>query len=315
MADATAAGDGQHVAFTASTADQPPLLRIMNVNTGKLIVHQKPEDVGYSFHFRSRQPQLVRFKAADDQYVTGQLFLPITGGRHPALVYVHGGPMRQMFPAFHYRSYYANDYAMNRRLADLGYVVLSVNYRSGTGYGQAFREAPHRGWRGASEYNDVLGAGRWLAARADVDGGKIGVWGGSYGGLLTAQALARNSDIFRAGVAIHGVFDWSWPSPISGHLNPSRFFGVSEADRPLAYASSPVAHLDGWMSPVLLLSGDQDMDVDVSETVDLTQKLRDRKVDVTTVLIPGEAHSMVRHHDWVKLWEETERFFAQKLGN
>lgn len=313
IAAAEATGDDRYVAFTGSTAEQAPLLRILDLATGKPALRETPQDFGYSYRFNAPPPQVVTFKAADGSDMTGQLFLPSTRGPHPGLIYVHGGPMRQMFPAFHYRPYYANDYAMNRRLAELGYVVLSVNYRSGTGYGRAFREAAARGWRGASEYDDVLGAGRWLAARKDVDGGRIGIWGGSYGGLLTAQALARNSNLFRAGVAVHGVFDWSWPSSIPGHLNPSRFFGVGEADRALARASSPVGHLDGWKSPVLLMSGDQDMDVDVSETIDLTQKLREREVDVTTVLIPGEAHVMVRHTDWVKLWRETQSFFEKKL--
>jgi dipeptidyl aminopeptidase/acylaminoacyl peptidase len=193
-------------------------------------------------------------------------------------------------------------------------VVLAVNYRSGVGYGRAFREAANRAWRGASEYNDVLGAGRWLASRRDVDPKRVGIWGGSYGGLLTGQALARNSELFAAGVAVHGVFDWSWPSPISGHLNPSRFFGVSEADRPRALAASPLGAIDGWKSPVLLFSGDQDMNVDVAETVDLTQKLRARNVDVRTVLLPGESHDLVRHSSWQRLWDESKRFFSEQFG-
>jgi dienelactone hydrolase len=126
----------------------------------------------------------------------------------------------------------------------------------------------------ASEYRDVVAAGRWLAKRPDVDASRIGIWGGSYGGLLTAQALARNSDLFAAGVAVHGLFDWSWPSPRAFHLNPSDFFGVSEPTRARAFASSPLAAVDQWRSPVLLFSGDMDANVDVAETVDLAQKLR-----------------------------------------
>src|ERR1700758_4033333 len=85
-------------------------------------------------------------------------------------------------------------------LASLGYIVLSVNYRSGIGYGLNFREALNYGPSGASEYNDVIGAGLYLAHRPDVDAKRIGVWGPSYGGLLTALALARSSDLFAAGV-------------------------------------------------------------------------------------------------------------------
>lgn len=311
---AEAVGDNRYVAFTGSDAEAAPLPRVMDLKAGKLVFSQTPSDYGYVHRFTAPAPQSVRLKSTDGGEVPAQLFLPAARGKHPALVYVHGGPQRQMFPAFHFGSYYANDFAMNRRLAELGYVVVSINYRSGVGYGRAFREATGRAWRGASEYSDVLGAGRWLAGRSDVDPKRIGIWGGSYGGLLTAQALARNSDLFAAGVAIHGVYDWSWPSPTPEHQNPSKLFGVGEADRPLAFRSSPLGAIDGWKSPVLLLSGDRDMNVDVRETVDLYQKLRARGVDVRTVLVPGEAHEMVRHAGWLQLWDESRRFFREKLG-
>ena len=137
------------------------------------------------------------------------------------------GPQRQMFPAFHYMGYYASDYAVNRRLAEQGYEVLAINYRSGIGYGRLFRDAPAA--PGAMQPNIATcsrpAAG--LPLGPGVDPSKIGIWGGSYGGLLTGQALARNSDLFKAGVGIHGVYDWSWPSPIKGHLSPQHLFSGS----------------------------------------------------------------------------------------
>ena len=114
-----------------------------------------------------------------------------------------------MLLGYHYRRYYSNAYAMNQYLAAHGFIVLSVNYRSGTGYGLNFREALNFGNAGGSEFNDVMGAGLYMAARADVDPQRIGVWGGSYGGYLTALALARASNLFAAGVDMHGVEDWS----------------------------------------------------------------------------------------------------------
>ena len=314
IALANAVGDGRYVAFTGGTAEDAPLLRVLDLKSGKLALAEKPADYGYAHRFTGPAPQVVRFKASDGGTVPAQLFLPTTPGPHPALVYVHGGPPRQMFPAFHFGSYYANDFAVNRHLAELGYVVVSINYRSGVGYGRGFREAPGRAWRGASEYNDVLGAGRWLAERKDVDAKKVGIWGGSYGGLLTAQALARNSDVFAAGIAVHGVYDWTWPSPTPGHQNPSRLFGVSEADHDVAFKSSPLGAIAGWKSPVLLVSGDRDMNVDVRETVDLYQKLRAKGVDVRAMIIPGEAHDIIRHSSWLNLWGESRRFFQDKLG-
>ena len=129
--------------------------------------------------------------------------------KHPALVFMHGGSRRQMLLGWHYMDYYNNAYGMNQYLANQGYVVLSINYRSGIGYGLNFREPANYGAGGASEFHDVEGAGLYLRTRADVDPARIGLWGGSYGGYLTALGLARDSALFAAGVDFHGVHDWS----------------------------------------------------------------------------------------------------------
>src|SRR5438477_10522044 len=153
--------------------------------------------------FPSKQlvvPKAVVFKSEDGLDIHGQLFTP--PGRTqpgPALIFMHGGPMRQMLLGFHYMYYYHNAYAMNQYLASQGYVVLSVNYRLGIMYGRAFREPANASWRGASEYKDVLAAAKFLRTLPVVDAAKIGLWGGSYGGYLTALGLARNSDLFAAG--------------------------------------------------------------------------------------------------------------------
>ena len=161
------------------------------------------------------EPEAVVFEAADGIQVHGQLFLPRqrAGTRedgYPAVIFMHGGPIRQMLPGWHYHGYYARAYAMNQYLASQGYVVLAVNYRAGIGYGRDFRLAENQGPRGASEYQDIVAAGLYLRDRKDVDPERIGLWGGSYGGLLTAMGLARNSDLFAAGVDLHGVHDWSF---------------------------------------------------------------------------------------------------------
>ncbi|HZU44476.1 MAG TPA: DPP IV N-terminal domain-containing protein, partial [Terriglobales bacterium] len=139
-------------------------------------------------------PRQVVFDSEDGFHIHGQLFVPqgrTTAG--PALIFIHGGSIRQMVLGFHYMEYYHNAYAENQYLASLGYVVLSVNYRTGIMYGRAFREPEHAGWRGGAEYKDIVAAGHYLQTLPIVDRSKIGLWGGSYGGYLTAMGLARNS--------------------------------------------------------------------------------------------------------------------------
>ena len=150
--------------------------------------------------------------ATDGMPIHAQLFMPKdlkAGEKRPALIFFHGGSRRQMLLGWHYNYYYRNAYAMNQWLASQGYIVLSVNYRSGIGYGLEFREALNYGASGGAEFNDVMGAGLYLKSRADVDPARIGLWGGSYGGYLTAMGLSRASDLFAAGVDFHGVHDWN----------------------------------------------------------------------------------------------------------
>ena len=158
------------------------------------------------------EPQAVIIPAADGRPFHAQLFVPAgvpPGERRPAAIFIHGGSRRQMLLGWHYLYYYRNAYAMNQWLASRGFVVLSINYRSGIGYGLEFREAENYGATGGSEFQDLLGAGLYLRSRPDVDPSRIGLWGGSYGGYLTAMGLSRASDLFAAGVDIHGVHDWN----------------------------------------------------------------------------------------------------------
>ena len=147
-----------------------------------------------------------------------------------------------MLLGWHYMDYYNNAYAMNQYLASRGYVVLAVNYRSGIGYGLNFREALNYGAAGASEFNDVLGAGLYLRSRPDVDPHNASAsWGGSYGGYLTALGLSRASDLFAVGVDFHGVHDWN--STIR-NFEPAYDPNKDESAARLAFESSPMASVE-----------------------------------------------------------------------
>jgi len=260
-------------------------------------------------------PQQVIFPAADGLEIHGQLFLPngvAPGERRPAMVFFHGGSERQMLLGWHYMEYYSNAYAMNQYLASLGYVVLSVNYRSGIGYGLNFREALNYGASGASEFNDVMGAGLYLKSRADVDGARIGSWGGSYGGYLTALALARASNLFAAGVDMHGVHDWNGVlTNFSPHYDPREH---AETAR-LAFESSPVASVSTWRSPVLLIHGDDDRNVPFAQTELLVDALRRQKVEFEEVIFPDEIHDFLLRRDWARAYKASAEFLERKLKN
>lgn len=258
-------------------------------------------------------PQPVLFPAADGLELHGQLFLPAgtaPGERHPAMVFFHGGSQRQMMLGWHSMEYYSNSYAMNQYLASLGYIVLSVNYRGGTGYGLNFREALNYGASGGSEYNDVIGTGLYLKNRADVDGARIGAWGGSWGGYMTALALARASDLFAAGVDMHGVHDWRVDVPT---LGPDCDADEQANLMRVAFESSPIASVATWRSPVLLIHGDDDRDVSFSETGELAEALRRQKVDFEELIFPDEGHAFLLRRDWVRAYNASADFLSRKL--
>ena len=300
--------DGKQIAFFHSTARDPFMPYVADVdgaNMKPLAASALPKDFPTASLV---EPEGVTFKAADGLEIHGQLFKPKNvSGKRPAVIYMHGGPIRQMLLGFHYSNYYHNAYAMNQYLAGRGYVVLSVNYRSGIGYGREFREAKHRGPRGESEYQDIVAAGKYLQSRADVDAKKIGLWGGSYGGYLTAMGLARNSDMFAAGVDLHGVHNWT--TQVGGES----WAKSSEEIIKLGYASSPISTIDKWKSPVLLVQGDDDRNVTVQQTIDLVKLLREKNIPFELLIIPDDVHDFLRYENWVRVYKASADFFDRKL--
>ena len=301
------------VVCIGSTATSPAVPYVVTAKGRDMIAKSAlPEDFPAS---QLVTPKQVIFKAADGWEIHGQLFEPKMGGRssrpsgpRPALIFIHGGSIRQMMLGFHYMDYYHNAYAMNQYLANRGYVVLSVNYRTGIMYGRHFREPKDGGPRGGAEYKDIVAAGRYLQSLPNVDAKRIGLWGGSYGGYLTAMGLAHDSGLFAAGVDLHGVHDWSdfkeeIPADAPDHDDAVK----------LAFQSSPNAAIATWRSPVLLIQGDDDRNVPFSQTVDLLQRLRAQKVHVEELIFPDEVHGFLMWKTWIRAYGATEEFFSREL--
>ncbi len=305
------AGD-RTIALSGSTATRPahPYRLTANGTMKSLAPTSIPDDFPSGYLV---EPKLVIFAAPDGMELHGQLFLPPNhrpDTRYPAVLFFHGGPQRQMLRGFHHADYYHNAYALNQYLANKGYIVFSVNFRSGIGYGMEFREALNYGAGGTSEFNDVVGGGLYLRGRSDVDPDRIGLWGGSYGGYLTALGLSRASDLFRAGVDIHGVHDWN---VVIRNFVPSYDAEGRQETVTLAFESSPMFSLDDWRSPVLLIHGDDDRNVPFSETVNLVEELRKRGVYFEQVIFPDEVHGFLKHATWIAAYRATADFLERML--
>jgi dipeptidyl aminopeptidase/acylaminoacyl peptidase len=309
--------DGATVAFLRSDARIPMHAAVLA--PGKPAAELMAEGVPADFPAAAFvEPQHVDLPRRAGMSAHGVLFVPAAGRageRHPALVFMHGGPIRQMLVGWHYMDYYSNAYGMNQYLASRGYVVLSLNYRAGIGYGLDFREADAIGAAGASEYNDLLAAAEFLRARADVDPARIGLWGGSYGGYLTALGLARNSDLFKAGVDLHGVHDWHHWTLATGRDNlPLYPLDATPSVLATALAASPISSVGSWRSPVLIIQGDDDHNVAFSESVRLAESLREHGVEYQELVLPDEIHGFLRNASWVRAYTATAQFLDAKLG-
>jgi dipeptidyl aminopeptidase/acylaminoacyl peptidase len=309
---------GNAVAYIDAGAQRPPLVSVMHADgNGQRALQPNliPAD------FPTAQlvvPRAVTFKAADGTEIQGQLFRSADAGTNqPGMIFVHGGPPRQMLLGWHYMDYYSNSYAVNQYLATHGFTVLSVNYRLGIGYGHAFHNPPHAGPAGASEYQDVVAGAQFLQHVPGVDGSRIGIWGGSYGGYLTALALARNSDIFKAGVDMHGLHDWSRAIGWWFNENPNGRYEQGDYKQALkvAWESSPDANIAKWKSPVLLVQGDNDHNVHFLQMEDVVPRLKKHGVPLEEMVIPNEIHGFLRHASWMQADTATVDFLERKLGN
>ena len=294
-----ALASGSHVAVMYADASQPLTVAVVAADGGEArTIRELPDRYPLDLHV---VPQAVTLEADDGFEFYNQLFLPPDlrpGEKRPAMIFIHGGSRRQMLLGYHYMHFYHMAYAMNQYFANKGYVVLSVNYRSGIGYGREFRNAPGRGRLGNTEYRDIKAAGEYLRDRTDVDPARIGLWGLSYGGILTAQGLARDSDLFAAGVDIAGVHLW----------------GNSIDPESVSYRASSVSEVENWTSPVLLIHGDDDRNVAFSQTVGLVQLLRAQGVPHELIVFPDDVHDFLLHERWLITFDATDDFFDRHMG-
>jgi len=297
--EAAPLSSGKGVAVFYSDARRPRCVALVPAAGGeaRIINPKLPEDFPLDAHV---VPEPVILKAEDGLEFHNQLFVPKDiqpSEKRPALVFSHGGPGRQMLLGYHYMFFYHMAYAMNQYFASRGYVVISINYRSGIGYGRDFRMAPNRGAAGSSEYQDLVAAAKYLQSRPDVDPDRIGLYGLSYGGLMTAMGLSRNSDIFKAGVDIAGVHLW----------------GNSLDTNGTSFKASSVSTIDKWTSPVLLVQGDDDRNVAFSQTTGLVQLLRARGVPHELIVFPDEVHDFLVFKRWLTTFKAADEFFNRFL--
>lgn len=309
----------RYLLFLSGSHHHPCHLGYVDQHTGVLKRLTTPDAYVQRQAHRFVKPVTRAIHSCDRHLFHANLFFPAGEKNCPALVSIHGNDGRQTLPCFHQELEMSLRYALCQLLAQHGFLVMDINCRGQSGYGKLFRQAPERGCAGASDYLDVQAAGHWLRHQTRTHSQKIGVIGKSWGGCLSSLALARDSDLFRAGVVISGCANF--PRELGRNHWKSCLFSSRSGERlaenvlraKLAEQSSSWNWLDSWMSPVLLVHGDNDHYISFAESQQLAHQLIQRAVNVESLVLPDEGHNVLRHESQLQIADRVVDFLVRHL--
>lgn len=229
--------------------------------------------------------------------------------RHPAIVWIHGSGSDQNYLGWHpgsYRMYYS----VHQYLVQQGYIILTPDYRGSSGYSRDWSTGVHMGV-GVSDTADVASGADYLKTLDYVDPNRIGVWGLSYGGFMTLQALNTDPLLWRCGIDVAGVVDWATYG--AGYTTPR--LGTPVENPEIYDVSAPVKHMDRLERPLMIMHGTFDRNVAFHDSLRLIDVLVKLGKDFETVVYPGEIHFFRRAIVLRDAWKRAERFFDQHLRN
>lgn len=300
--------DEKKLAIIYSYSNIPAELYVQETKVGA-----KPQKLtsGQSEEFKSynwRDPQIVRFPAEDGAQVPARLYLPEASKKNgAAIIFVHGAGYLQN--VHKWWSTYFREYMFHNLLTDLGYTVLDIDYRASAGYGRDWRTGIYR-HMGGKDLSDQVDGAKFLMAEHGVESGKIGIYGGSYGGFITLMALFNHSDIFTSGAALRSVTDWAHYN----HGYTANILNTPEED-PIAYRrSSPIYFAEGLQGNLLIAHGMLDVNVHFQDVVRLSQRLIELGKDNWEMAVyPVEDHGFVEPSSWADEYKRILKLFNTTL--
>ncbi|MGQ0569245.1 MAG: prolyl oligopeptidase family serine peptidase [Armatimonadota bacterium] len=313
--------DGETIAFKYSTVHQAPEIWIVGRDGegARRLVGSMPGGIDTG---RLALPQETRTRGAHDWEIPGYLLTPRymePGRRHPALVYVHGGGMRQMREGFPPLEAYAFFYAVSLWLADRGVISYLVNYRGGIGYGKTFEQG-NSGGLAVLECEDVVRAGQYVKGLPYVDPERVGVWGLSYGGWLTLASLCRSPETFALGINIAGIWDFDhWMTWAKTAYRPAfdyfrgRARGTREQRPDVWDGASPRRLVARMRAPLINFHGTNDAAVPFEQLDMIVKDCVAHGKSFETHYYPDETHLFTHRATWRDVLVKVERAIAQHL--
>jgi dipeptidyl aminopeptidase/acylaminoacyl peptidase len=306
--DVTLSPDETTLAIIHSYSNKPPELYLQANRAGaparQITVSTTDEFRSYPWY----DPEIVTFKARDGVTIYARLFTPATPSpSHPGIIFIHGAGYLQ--DATRGWSTYFHEYMFDNFLLEQGYYVIDADYRGSSGYGRDFRAGIYR-HMGGKDLDDIIDAARYLAEKCHVDPGRIGCYGGSYGGFLTLMAMFKAGDVFKAGAALRPVTDWA--SYHSGYTED--ILNLPQNDPEAYKQSSPIYFAEGLKGALLICHGMVDTNVHFQDTVRLAQRLIELgKENWSVAFYPVENHSFTTVSAWTDEYRRIFKLFEQNL--
>jgi dipeptidyl aminopeptidase/acylaminoacyl peptidase len=300
--------DEKQLAILHSYSNVPAELYVQENKVGakpiRLTAGQSEEFKNYAW----RDPKLVTFKAQDGAMVPARLYTPEPSKKNgAAVIFVHGAGYLQN--VHKWWSSYFREYFFHNLLTDLGYTVLDIDYRGSAGYGRDWRTGIYR-HMGGKDLSDQVDGANFLIQQKGVEAGRIGIYGGSYGGFITLMALFNHGDLFTSGAALRSVTDWAHYN----HGYTANILNTPEED-PIAYRrSSPIYFAEGLKGNLLIAHGMLDVNVHFQDVVRLSQRLIELKKDNWEMAVyPVEDHGFVTPSSWTDEYKRILKLFNTTL--
>jgi dipeptidyl aminopeptidase/acylaminoacyl peptidase len=255
------------------------------------------------------EPELIRYPTFDGREIPAFLYKPAgVDGPLPVVLSIHGGPEAQERPRYAYSGLY-------QYLTSRGIAVLAPNIRGSTGYGKTYQTLIHRDW-GGDELRDIEAAARWLQAQPWVDSGRIGIYGGSFGGFATLSAVSRLPDYWAAAVDLVGpsnLVTFAKAVPPTWRRIMAKWVGDPETEVDFLMERSPITYVDQIRAPLFVIQGANDPRVVKAESDQIVERLRSRGVEVRYDVYEDEGHGFTKRANELKAIGDIARFLEARL--
>jgi dipeptidyl aminopeptidase/acylaminoacyl peptidase len=301
--------DGRRLGFIVSRPRQPPEIYVMELPSAKT-TRYTDGFVGNIPASKMVEPSLVALPSFDRR-IPAFLYKPRlpAGGRAPVVLAIHGGPQAQERPAYLYAGLY-------QFLLSRGIGVLAPNIRGSTGYGKSYMKLINHDW-GGGELKDIEAAWRYLLGLGWVDQKRIAVFGGSFGGFATLEAVTRIPEAWRAAVDIFGpsnLVTFARAVPPHWRRMMDKWLGNPDTEREFLESRSPITYVEKVACPMLIIQGAKDPRVVKPESDQFVEKLRALGRQVDYIVLPDEGHGFTKQKNEFAVYKKVTEFLTEQLA-